>query len=69
LQGRVFSAESISKSLYETALKLAKYRGLLAANRAEARHVFHQEFRNINTRLDEILAITLAQSEDHRVGG
>jgi len=64
LQGRVFSAESISKSLYETGLKLADYRGLLAANQAEARHGLHQEFRRINSRLDEILAITLAQAED-----
>ena len=31
LQGRVFSAESISKSLYQTGLQLARYRGLLAA--------------------------------------
>ncbi len=64
LQGRVFSAESISKSLYETGLKLANYRGLLAANKAEARHDFHQECRHINRRLDQILAITLAKTED-----
>ncbi len=64
LQGQVFSAESISKSLYETGYKLADYRGLLAPNQAEARHDFHQEFRRINSRLDEILAITLARAED-----
>ena len=64
LQGRVFSAESISKSLYETGLKLADYRGLTAANQAEARHDFHKEFRRINSRLDEILAITLAKGDD-----
>ncbi len=64
LQGRIFSAESISKSLYETGLKLAKYRGLLAANQAEARHDFHMEFREISKRLDDILAITLARAED-----
>ncbi len=64
LQGRVFSAESISKSLYETGLKLAKYKGLLAANRADARHEFHMEFRQISQRLDDILAITLARAED-----
>ena len=34
LQGRVFSAESISKPLYETAWKLASYKELLAANQA-----------------------------------
>lgn len=62
LQGRVFSAESISKSLYQTGLKLANYRGLLAANQAAERAGFHREFRNISDRLDEILAITLAKS-------
>ncbi len=64
LQSRIFSAESISKSLYETGLKLAKYRGLLAANEADARHDFHSEFRQITKRLDDILAITLARAED-----
>ena len=64
LQGRVFSAESISKSLYETAWKLAEYRGLLAADQAEARDDFHQEFRRIKRRLDEILAITTAQADN-----
>lgn len=64
LQSRIFSAESISKSLYENGLKLAKYRGLTAANEAEARHEFHAEFRQITTRLDEILAITLARADD-----
>lgn len=64
LQGRVFSAESISKSLYETGWRFASYRGLLAANQADARHELHQEFRRINSRLDEILAITLAKADD-----
>ena len=63
LQGRVFSPESISKSLYATGLKLAGYRGLLAANQGAARHELHQEFRRINRRLDEILSITLAKAE------
>ena len=63
LQGRVFSVESISKSLYETGLKLADYRGLLGANQAEARHDLHQDLRRINSRLDEILAITLAKAD------
>ncbi len=62
LQGRVFSAESISKSLYQTGLQLATYQGLLAANRAEERDALHGEFRRITERLDEILAITLAKS-------
>ena len=64
LQGRVFSPESISKSLYATAFKLADYRGLLAANQSEARHDLHQEFRRINGRLDTILSITLAKAEE-----
>ena len=64
LQGRVFSAESISKSLYQTGLKLADYRGLLAAGRVEARHDLHQEFGRINQHLDDILAITLAKAQD-----
>jgi len=63
LQRRVFSAESISKSLYQTGLQLANYRGLLAANRAAEREEFHREFRRITDRLDEILAITLAKGE------
>ena len=60
LQGRVFSAESISKSLYETGLRLAEYRELLAPNQEEARQDFHEEFRRITSRLDDILSITLA---------
>ncbi|NCF16082.1 MAG: hypothetical protein GWP62_12280 [Gammaproteobacteria bacterium] len=62
LQGRVFSAESISKTLYETGWKLAAYRGLLAANQEDARRDLLDEFRRINGRLDEILAITLARA-------
>ena len=63
LQGRVFSAESISKSLYQTGLQLARYRGLLAADKAAERQAFLQEFRRITDRLDEILAITLAKAD------
>jgi glycerol-3-phosphate O-acyltransferase len=63
LQRRVFSAESISKSLYQTGLQLARYRGLLGANREAKRRAFHEEFRRITDRLDEILAITLAKAE------
>jgi glycerol-3-phosphate O-acyltransferase len=64
LQGRVVTPESISKTLYETGLRLADYRGLLSANRSESRRAFHQELRGINKRLDEILAITLAKAEE-----
>ena len=62
LQGRVFSAESISKTLYETGWQLAAYRGLLAANQEDARRDLLDEFCRINGRLDEILAITLARA-------
>jgi glycerol-3-phosphate O-acyltransferase len=64
LQGSVFSAESISKALYQTGLKLADYRGLLAADQADTRHDFHREFGRINQRLEEILAITLAKARE-----
>ena len=64
LQERVFSAESISKPLYETAWKLAEYRGLLAADTAEARRDFHKEFCRITRRLDEILTITRTLSDN-----
>ncbi|MEM9208223.1 MAG: 1-acyl-sn-glycerol-3-phosphate acyltransferase [Pseudomonadota bacterium] len=64
LQGRIFSAESISKSLYATACKLARYRGLLDADQTEARQSLHAELRSITKRLDQILAITLARAED-----
>jgi glycerol-3-phosphate O-acyltransferase len=63
LQGRIFSAESISKAVYETGLRLADYRGLLAANRHEARREFHEDLRRINRRLETILAITLAKAD------
>jgi glycerol-3-phosphate O-acyltransferase len=61
LQGRVFSAESISKTLYESGWKLARYKGLLAAGQADSRREFHEEFRSIKRRLDDVLAITLAR--------
>ena len=64
LQGRVFSAESVSKSLYATGLNVAKYRGLLAAGMSDARHEFHQELIRIDGWLDEILAITVADTRD-----
>ncbi len=61
LQRRVFSAESISKTLYQNGLQLANYRGLLATNQELERRNLHDEFRRITDRLDEILAITLAK--------
>jgi len=64
LQGRVFSAESISKTLYGTGLKLAMYRGLFPAGNAGTRQAFHQELVGINDRLDQILAISLADTKE-----
>ena len=64
LQGRVFSAESVSKTLYGTGLKLAGYRGLLGAGKADDRHAFHQELVRIEGRLDDILAITVADAKE-----
>jgi glycerol-3-phosphate O-acyltransferase len=67
LQGRIVTAESISKTLYETGLRLADYRGLRSANRSAARRDFHEEMRRINRRLGEILSTTLAKAEDASV--
>ena len=64
LQGRVFSAESVSKTLYGTGLKLAEYRGLLAAGQADARQAFHKELVQIEAHLDEVLAITVADAKE-----
>ena len=63
LQGRVFSAESVSKTLYESGWKLADYRGLLAAGTAGERRGFPDDFRSMKRQLDEILAITTAQAD------
>jgi glycerol-3-phosphate O-acyltransferase len=63
LQGRVFSAESVSKTLYATGLKLAKYRGLLEAGQSEERQNLHQELSRISGRLDEVLAISLTDTK------
>jgi glycerol-3-phosphate O-acyltransferase len=64
LQGRVFSAESVSKSLYGTALKLARHRELLDADQGQARRAFQQELRDITGHLDEVLSLTLAAWDD-----
>ena len=64
LQGRVVSAESISKTLYETGLRLAEYRGLLAADKSAARNEFLERLRCIDRKLEDILAITLSKAED-----
>lgn len=62
LKGRVFSAESVSKSLYQTAFKLAQYRDLLPAGRAQKRQDFQEDLRRINNRLDTLLGIVLSRA-------
>ncbi|NBC23640.1 MAG: hypothetical protein GVY21_09215 [Gammaproteobacteria bacterium] len=61
LQGRVFSEESVSKSLYETAVKLAAHRDLLrgCTDAAAGREALLAELREVRGALDGILAITL----------
>lgn len=64
LQGRVFSPESVSKTLYENGLKLARYKGVLGANQTEGRAALLQEFRNITSRIEQIRALTLATADN-----
>jgi len=66
LQGRLFSDESVSKSLFETAVKLAAHRDLLqgGAAAAEGRQALLTELRAVRRALDAILEITLNGSGD-----
>lgn len=66
LQGRVFSEESVSKTLYDTALKLAAHRNLLDAGpeSARGRKALLEELRAIGRHLDEILEVTLQPMSD-----
>lgn len=61
LQGRLFSEESVSKSLYDTALKLAAHRGLLKAGAdvAARRRALLEELSTIEHHLDDILSYNL----------
>jgi glycerol-3-phosphate O-acyltransferase len=67
LQGRLFSEESVSKSLYETALKLAAHRDLLqgGGGAADGRQTLLTELREVRRALDGILAITLNGSGEN----
>jgi glycerol-3-phosphate O-acyltransferase len=60
LEGRIFSEESVSRSLFETALKLAEQRGLTggAAGVDAARVAFFEELADLGARLDVILDLT-----------
>ena len=65
LQGRLFSEEAISKSLYETALKMADHRNLLqgGAEAKQQRDALFAELREVRQALDVILDITLDIAE------
>lgn len=64
LQGRVFSAESVSKVLFETALRLAVHRRLLDKDQGAARSELLSELRQISSCLTRLLDITLAGVDD-----
>ena len=61
LQGRLFSEEAISKSLYESAVKMAAHRDLLrgGADAKQQRDALFAELREVRQALDVILDITL----------
>jgi glycerol-3-phosphate O-acyltransferase len=61
LQGLLFSEESVSKTLYETALKLAAHRELLKAGPEVAlrRKALLEELSTIERHLDDILSYNL----------
>ena len=66
LQGKLFSAESVSKSLFETALKLAGRRDLLVGGGESlaAREALLVQLREVRYALDAILDITIKAAED-----
>ncbi|MEO1035633.1 MAG: 1-acyl-sn-glycerol-3-phosphate acyltransferase [Pseudomonadota bacterium] len=66
LTGRVFSAESVSKTLFETAFRLADYRDLLGGSRSTERAAWFEELAALAKRLDRILGMTLAQDDERR---
>ena len=60
LQKRIHGADSISKVLFQSALKLARNRGLLESGGeeiSEARHAFAEELRDAVRRVDIIVAL------------
>ena len=63
LQRRIRSAESVSKSLFQNALKLAANRGLLEAGPelAERRRAFARELRDAVRRVEMIQALARAR--------
>ncbi len=65
LQGRLFSEEAISKSLYESALKMAAHRDLLEGgdDAKKQRNALFAELREVRQALDVILDITLDSAD------
>ncbi len=64
LQGHIHSASSISKALFETALKLARNRGLLEGSGEELaarRHAFSEEIHDVLRRVDAIEALAASR--------
>ena len=66
LQGKLFSAESVSKSLFETALKLVVHRNLLVggATSAAGRETLLVQLRELRNALDVILDVTIEAAGD-----
>jgi glycerol-3-phosphate O-acyltransferase len=64
LQRRIESAESISRVLFETALRLARNRGLLesgTSDLAARRAVFAREMREVIRRVEGIAALAASR--------
>lgn len=64
---RVFSEESISKTLYETAYKLADHRGLIAEDSKTLfndRKIFADQVRSVSRRLDILLGLSVSRQTD-----
>ncbi|HSG89449.1 MAG TPA: 1-acyl-sn-glycerol-3-phosphate acyltransferase [Pseudomonadales bacterium] len=64
LEGRIFSEESVSRALFETALNVADQRGLTLAgpDTEQKRIAFFEELQDLGGRLDEILQMTLKRT-------
>ena len=64
LQRRIHSAESVSKVLFESALKLADNRGLVDSSEPELekwRHVFAEQIRATLRRIDAVEALAASR--------
>lgn len=64
---RVFSEESLSKTLYETAYKLADHRGLIAETSetlTNDRKIFADQVRSVSRRLEILLGLSISRQTD-----